>query len=78
MNEACFEMPDVLLKTVDMMVSANVPPKGRATAMREMTVATLFGKKPIPWSEPEEDFMSTWDHGIEGTGKEAGITWHES
>ena len=45
-------IPEVLLKTVVMMVRANVPPNGSATAIRDMTVATWFGKKPIPWSEP--------------------------
>lgn len=40
-------MPDVLLKTVAMIVKANVPPNGRATAIRESTVAMWEGKKPI-------------------------------
>ncbi len=45
-------MPDVLLNTADMMVSARVPPKGSATAISEMTVAMLLGKRPTACREP--------------------------
>jgi len=40
--------PALLLKTVSMMVIANVPPKGTAKEVSAITDAILFGKKPIP------------------------------
>ncbi len=42
------------MKTVDIIVNANVPPNGSATAIRDMTVAMLFGKNPTAWRDPED------------------------
>lgn len=44
-------IPEVLLNTVAMMVKASVPPKGRATAMSDTTVAMCSGKKPMTCRE---------------------------
>ncbi len=41
-------MPDVLLKTVDMIVRAIVPPKVVQTPVIETTLEMCFGKNPIP------------------------------
>ena len=38
-KEELLDMPEVLLNTVDMMVRASVPPKGKETAIKEITVA---------------------------------------
>lgn len=45
-------MPEVLLKTVDIIVRAIVPPNVVATAITEITVEMCPGKKPIEWRLP--------------------------
>ncbi len=69
-------MPDVLLNTVDMMVKASVPPKGSATAISEMTVAILLGKKPTACREPESSVVS--ERLIRSRKNPFARTWHEA
>lgn len=47
------EIPEILLKTEDIIVIATVPPKGIATAIIATTAAMSFGKRPIPCSVPK-------------------------
>ncbi len=59
-------MPDVLLKTVDIIVRAMVPPNVEATAITGITVAIYSGKKPTECKLPRyyelESGTHLWEH----------------
>lgn len=61
-------MPDVLLKTVDMIVRAMVPPNVKATLVTEITVEMWSGKKPMACRLPT---MSQKQEAYEGRKEES-------